>query len=82
MSRPKRPRPPGAPRTDGRDKAINSRALMLNAIFASHWPAGIPRPTLAQVRAVLAADAAMTRAQEERNARVMGERATETEETG
>jgi hypothetical protein len=71
-----RPRLAGAPRTDGREKAITSRALMLNAIFASNWPAGIPRPTLPQVRAVLLANAAMTRAQDARDARVLASEPT------
>lgn len=65
------------PRTD-RDRALNSRALVLNAIFANGWPSGAPRPSLAQIRAVLMADAAMTRAQQARNRRVLGEHDEET----
>lgn len=62
-------RPPGS----GGNSVINSRAMVLNAIFANKWPAGVPRPTLPQIRAVLLADAAMTRAQREREARIRAE---------
>jgi hypothetical protein len=68
-----RPTGPRIPRTGGGDKALNSRALMLNAIFRNNWPANVARPTLTQVRLVLTADAAMTRAQQARNDRIAAE---------
>jgi hypothetical protein len=69
VSRPARPAP-GA----GGNSVVNSRAMVLNAIFAKKWPTGVPRPTLPQIRAVLLADAAMSRAQRERDARITAEK--------
>lgn len=44
-----------------RPSTVEARALVLNAIFAKNWPAGILRPTLPQIRAVLKANEAIDR---------------------
>lgn len=62
---------------------VEARALVLNAIFKqrSDWPAGVARPTLPQIRAVLLANRAIDHAHDARAAAFAAEQASVTPTT-